>query len=92
MGRKSAAEMATMGPKIRLRSLIAGAYSPEVWLRRFKNLNEADQFRIWCQVEPKEVKMDQSSTFRLVISGLPNKVIDATVIDNKALDEHIDDE
>jgi hypothetical protein len=92
MGRRTAAEQASKGNKIRLRSLIAQAYTAEEWLRRYKRLSETDQFRLWAQVEPKEVKMDQSSTFRLVISGLPNKVIDATVIDNKALDEHIDDE
>ena len=92
MGRKTAAEMATMGSKIRLRSLIVNSYTPKEWQRRFANLPEADQFRLWAQVEPKEVKVDQNSTFQLIINGLPNKVIDTKVIETKELEEHTDDD
>ena len=40
---------------------------------------------------PKEVKVDQSSTFQLVISGLQTKVVEGKVIDNKELAEHLND-
>ena len=87
MGRKSAAEMAAMGNKIRLRSLILSSYTPEEWQRRYKKLSEAEQFRLWAQVEPKEVKVDSETTISLIINGV--KQVQA--IDNheqRSLPEH----
>ena len=79
--------MATMGPKIRLRSLIVGSYTPEEWQRRYKRLSEADQFRLWAQVEPKEVKVESDTTISLIINGVRQvQAIDETVV--RALEEH----
>ena len=74
--------------KIRLRTLIEQAYTPEQWLHRFRRLTVQDQYRLWAQVEPKEMKVDQSSTFRLVIEGLQNKVIESQAIESVALAAH----
>ncbi len=79
-----------MKGKIRLRTLIEQAYTPEQWLHRFRRLSVQDQYRLWAQVEPKEMKVDNSSTFQLVITGLQNKVIDAKAV-STALPEHDDD-
>ena len=90
MGRKTRAEMATMGPKIRLRSLIVGSYTPEEWVRRYKRLSEVDQFRLWAQVEPKEVKVDQDTTISLIINGVRQvNAIDGHIL--QALDAHDDE-
>lgn len=77
--------------KLRLQTLIEGAYTAEQWVQRFRRLQAVDQFRLWSTVVPKEHKVDNSSTFRLVIEGLQNKVIDTKVIENKALEVHGDD-
>jgi hypothetical protein len=63
-------ERATTGDKIRLRSLIVGSYTAEEWQRRFKSLSEADQFRMWAHVEPKEIKVDSETTISLIINGV----------------------
>jgi len=82
--------MATMGNKIRLRSLIVGSYTAKEWQRRYKNLSEADQFRLWAQVEPKEVKVESDTTISLIINGVRQvKAIDNHVA--TALEEHQDD-
>mgnify|MGYP003396335735 CR=1 FL=1 len=65
------------------------AYTDVEWMQRFKDeLTAREQFDFIKSFIPKEVKVDQSSTFQLIITGLQNKVIDGKVIDNKALDEH----
>ena len=76
---------------MRLRSLIAQAYTPREWLERYRRLSELEQFRLWAQVEPKEVKMDSQSTFRLVIEGLQKQAIDGEIVQHE-LPEHDPDQ
>ena len=89
MGRRTAAEQAAKGNKIRLRSLIAQAYTAEEWLKRYKRLSETDQFRLWAQVEPKEMKVDNNSVFRLVIEGFQPKSVEGHIV-HDALVQHDD--
>ena len=66
------------------------AHTSEEWTEIFRSLPAANKINALITVNPvpKEVKVDQSSTFQLIITGLQTKVIDGKVLDNKALDEH----
>ena len=91
MGRRTAAEQAAKGNKIRLRSLIAQAYTPEEWLKRYRRLSETDQFRLWAQVEPKDVNIEGQTRISLIIQGVrQTKSIDGSIC--PALPEHEDDD
>lgn len=81
------AAMAVKGNKIRLRSLIVNSYTPEQWQARFKKLDPTDQYRLWAQVEPKEVKIEQDTTISLIINGVRQvNAIDSAAV--KALGAH----
>ena len=70
------------------------AHTSEEWTEIFRSLPPKNQIDALLTVNPvpKEVKVDQSSTFQLVISGLQTKVIESKEIENKALDEHDPDD
>lgn len=70
------------------------AHTSEEWTEIFRALPPKNQIDALLTVNPvpKEVKMDQSSTFQLIISGLQNKVIESKVSENKALEGHEEDD
>jgi hypothetical protein len=67
------------------------AYTDIEWTERFREMTVREQFDFIKVFVPKEVKVDQSSTFRLVIEGLQHKAIQGEVVSGMALEAHEDD-
>ena len=69
---------------------IRRAYTSEEWIDIFKSLPPDKQIDALLRTNPvpRELKVDNNSTFQLVISGLQTKVIDSKEVKHKALDEH----
>jgi hypothetical protein len=68
------------------------AYTSDEVIEKIRALPDDKYLDGWFKFMPKEVKVDQSSTFRLVIEGLQNKVIESKVVESIALAEHNEDE
>ncbi len=74
-----------------IRDTVLRIYTEDQVKEDWNAIDPVDRIKVAASWVPKEMKVDNSSTFRLVIEGLQNKVIDSSVIESKALDEHQDD-
>ena len=73
---------------------IRKAYTDEEWVKIIRAMppEKAADALIRTNPVPRELKVEQSGTFQLIIKGLENKVIEGKVIESLALDEHDPDE
>lgn len=74
-----------------IRQVIDEVYTSDMIQADFLSLEPEKRVTLRSSLDPKEHKVDNNSTFQLVITGLQNKVIDKQVIEQTALDAHDDD-
>jgi hypothetical protein len=68
------------------------AYTSDEWQERFKTMTVKEQFDFIKVFIPKQVEIDSSNTFQLIIKGLEPMVLERKLIESKALDEHQDND
>ncbi len=74
-----------------IRDTVLRIYTQDQLDADWRAITPAERVKICASWVPKEMKVDNSSTFQLVITGLQNKVIDAPAVVS-ALPEHDDDD
>ena len=74
------------------KDVITGIYTSDQIAADWESVTPVDRLKIVAAWVPREMKVDNNSTFQLIIKGLENKVIESKVIENLALDEHPGDD
>lgn len=74
-----------------IRDTVLRIYTADQVAEDWNAVTPADRLKLVASWVPKELKVDNNSTFQLIIKGLEHKVIDRQIISTKALDAHEDD-